>query len=779
MPGRMAAPSPVDALRHVVDASAPFSSTRFLWFGNVSEDLPEHVRPVIIRRPEIARSYLIDRLTGVLYRNFYQTGRAVPASTSDTGVTTSDDPAAFVRALSQANCGVDSRQPGWVVHRADDDGTLRVQRDGLMLRARAEDLADSSQEHNRSGEFALRLPAVLPDVSPGFVTVLGREPLDRAAHPVVRLYWNLQPWSAVDLISELTGRLNGANLPFQLKVVNHPGRYVRCDAAVLYLHAGDLHIAGQIVSSVYASVRVGLKSPVPALTLRLAPGLGLAEEPAGGESFGMHRCGLVAEGLLRGWERGADASSERLAVVLETLRAAGVDPEWPYLNPGSTDVHSQNFVVVPSSGTPVAPRDESTTLPDTRRFLDVASQIGEEIYQTAFWHEDRCNWLGTEPYSPERPSHVQAMYSSLGPELYGGSSGVALFLAELAVATGDRDAERTAIGAMRRALDQAPHVNPLVDLGLFTGTPGLAFAAVMTGRLLGDERLVSGGIELATSIGASVDSDRELDLLGGASGGIVALLRLAEMTGEARFVDTATVLGEVLASRAVCDEHGCSWASPSAPGMPHLTGLSHGAAGIGVALFELWHVTRDERFRVLGNRAFDFERRWFDRARGNWPDHRAVGMSDLAAGRTLPYAEHWCHGAPGIALSRLRAWQLTGDARFRDEAIVALDTTYRSVLLVLEDGTTNFSLCHGLAGNAEILQRGSDVLGAGFDHFTHAATAVAHAGIRLYAPAGREWPAGAYAGWTPGLMLGTAGIGRFFLYLAGNARSCMLLPGLS
>ncbi len=168
---------------------------------------------------------------------------------------------------------------------------------------------------------------------------------------------------------------------------------------------------------------------------------------------------------------------------------------------------------------------------------------------------------------------------------------------------------------------------------------------------------------------------------------------------------------------AECDERGCSWPSIALPESPNLTGYSHGAAGIGMALFELWKASGDQRFHDVATRAFDFERSWFNPDEGNWPDLRTVDDLKQRPDGPFPYATYWCHGAPGIALSRLRAWDLTGDARYRDEAIIALETTRRAVDEAIEDGTANYSLCHGLAGNAEILLLGAELLGAGFEHF--------------------------------------------------------------
>ena len=48
----------------------------------------------------------------------------------------------------------------------------------------------------------------------------------------------------------------------------------------------------------------------------------------------------------------------------------------------------------------------------------------------------------------------------------------------------------------------------------------------------------------------------------------------------------------------------------------HLCGVSHGAAGIGWALLELFAATGDERFRAAAIGAFAYERSWLDRVHG-------------------------------------------------------------------------------------------------------------------------------------------------------------------
>lgn len=776
---------PLACLVGAVHATSQYSAIQFTWFGAVSADVQAHVRPIFQIRPDAARGQLGSTLANRLYEDFYQAGRARPSRAPYAGSTRANGFTEFVDELSSTNTGSGTRQAGWLVVEHRDAGEeqtgLLIRRDGLTLRAKPEEIVYGGDGMPEVGaEVELKLPKELPAISPGFYTVLSDEPYDATDRQVVRVYWNLYPWGAATLVRGITERLNGARMPFRLKLVNHPDRYYRCDAAVLYLLMEDLERAVPLLAEVYGEVRDGLKRPVPALTKRIAPGVGLAEDPGGSESFGMHRCRLLAEGLVRGWERGAESIDDRLAVVIETFEEAGIEPERTWLNPGSVDDYDFTFEDAKDRATgPVAPTgDHSISAPGQfgdRDYLEIAEAIGEEIIGETFWHEGWCNWLGVEGRDPNAPAHQGMTYSSLGPEPYGGSSGVALFLTELALATGDEEARKTALGAIRQALGRAEVIKSPVHLGLFTGRPGLALVAARVGLLLEAEDVVAGAREVLDTFDDDLGRDHEHDLLSGSAGGILALLRLSELLGDAALVERAAELGERLIAAAECDEWGCAWPSIALPDSPNLTGFSHGAAGIGMALFELWQVTGNQRYFDTATRAFDFERSWFNADEGNWPDLRTVDDLDGRPGGPFPYATYWCHGAPGIALSRLRAWELTGDERYRDEAITALHTTQQAVIDGLEDGTVNFSLCHGLAGNAEILMLGAESLGAGCEHYAETARAVADAGIAIYAPEDRDWPCGAHGGWTPNLMLGLAGIGRYYLRLARSDLPSLLL----
>jgi hypothetical protein len=179
---------------------------------------------------------------------------------------------------------------------------------------------------------AVSLPAAWPAISPGYRSVNGDAGAD--AGVVVRVYWHVAYSGAVALVRALTAKLNAARVPFRLKVADHPSRFDRCDAAVLYV-APAVYTGVRTWLASLASESASLMCPrVPAFTLPLAAGVGVAED-AVGDSFGQRRCALLAEGILEAHERGTAA----VDAVSACFARAGVDLDAPYLEPSLAGRH--------------------------------------------------------------------------------------------------------------------------------------------------------------------------------------------------------------------------------------------------------------------------------------------------------------------------------------------------------------------------------------------------------------------------------------------------------
>jgi lantibiotic modifying enzyme len=400
----------------------------------------------------------------------------------------------------------------------------------------------------------------------------------------------------------------------------------------------------------------------------------------------------------------------------------------------------------------------------------IAERIGASIVASAIWDGAVCTWIGALPRDPRHGAAEPISYAPLGPDLYGGTCGVAAFLACLAARKGDRSVARTASGALRHAFDRLEAVPPEQRYGLYSGWPGIALGAVQAGEELGEPEWVERGIALMRRLEGEQPA-QELDLIGGAAGALAACAILARREGDAGLLEQGLRLAELLLSRGRAERRGgMSWSYDGDAGIG-LTGFAHGAAGVSWALAELYAASADPSHRQAAIEGFAYEETWFDQASGNW--------ADLRDGRSSgPPSEHpqclfWCHGAPGIALSRLRAWELLGDERVRGEALTALSTTRLALDRSLREAGATLSLCHGIAGRADVLLRAGALLELPADDLL--ATASRAIGAHCLGAIDSGEPEGDEAD-SPGLMLGMAGLGYFLLRLEDPSLPTPLLP---
>jgi hypothetical protein len=754
----------VEEVTGAVEITTP---TSFTWFGAPSPELPARMRRAIA--PAIARSHLLFILRNHIYNDFYRVGFASRMAPEVGEASVSCRETHLAAQLAQANCGGGCWEPGWIVRRCEN-GAVAVRGRGLELWVTREDCRPPPGAALALGcSVALRLPKDAREASPGYYAALSDQPLvwDGAA-TLVRIYWNMAPAGAAPLMRAITSHLNAARLPFRLKVLNNAISYSRCDTAVLYMLKNDLRAAAPLLAAVYRDCREGMRPGVPAFTKTIGPGVGLAEDIGEGESFGQHRSQLLAEGLIRAFEHGERHRDARVQSVVETFTQAGVDLDHPYLRRGSADDYDLS-VDAPGTASGRARREEPAG-PDA--FLAVATEIGGRLVAEAVWHRDRCNWLGLLPHV-YGAGQIGLSYGALGHDLYDGTSGIALFLAELHCLTGDDAMRRTALGAIRQALRAVNDAGPL-SIGLYTGSLGVAFAAASVGILLSEEALAARARHLVGRIARDPAAARGFDFLSGRAGGVTALLVLHEAIGEGRFLDLALRLGNDLIRSA--EKTACGWSWRSDDGVSHrnLTGLSHGAAGAAHALVELFDLTGEQAYRTAAEEALGYERAWFSEEAGNWPDFREQPRRRKPA-RHGTFRTQWCHGAAGIALSRLRAQEVLGEVGCHEETRLALATTERDTLAALQQGTLSYCLCHGLGGNADVLLEGREVLSGGGD----VAKAIGTAGMVAHSRTDVPWPCGIPVPGreTPGLMLGLAGIGHFYARLALPALiPTLLLP---
>lgn len=418
---------------------------------------------------------------------------------------------------------------------------------------------------------------------------------------------------------------------------------------------------------------------------------------------------------------------------------------------------------------------------DPQEYLNTAFDIGTRLVENAIWDANRCNWIGDALIFGQKG--IEIVKKSCDIDVYNGTSGIALFLGKLYQISKDEVILETLNGVITQIITTIDKIHPYKNYGFYEGGIGIAITLIKLGTSMDRPDCINKGMDLIHQIGQNDIGQHEVDIMNGIAGSISGLIPLYRKNTSPEILQLLIKCGAHLLTHAIKEDTHWSWSSLK--DQEGLTGFSHGAAGISLALLELYSLTNDPTYLEGGMKGFNFERMHFNAQLGNWQDLRKynTGKNDS----DVPvYGESWCHGAPGIALTRLRAFELTGNPQFREEAEIALNTTYQKTMALLSQSQmpVNYSLCHGLAGNGDILLEGGTRLNN--PHLVQAAHSIGVWGVERFRKTNSAWPSGIIdisgkhrdKTIAPGLMQGFSGTGYFYLrlYNISNTEN-ILMPG--
>lgn len=281
----------------------------------------------------------VPALQAALAESLYATlhCRTPSRASATSGFTNGVGAREFVDRLSAVNLGTGTWQSGWTAKRVEADGRIVVERHGLEFWAPPGEFRHAGGPVTPGIPGAVRIAKECFELASGFYLAYGNADDARDAGDLLRLYWHLAPTGAERMVRVVTEVLNRGGIPFQFKVESEPLRFQRTDPAVLYLARSEYARALPQIAEIHAAIAPWLRSTVSFLVKRLAAGVGLAEDPGDGSSFGEHRGRLLAA-ILTDPEWGAQPSADRrMAFVSSRLARDGYDIARLHLNPGSPD----------------------------------------------------------------------------------------------------------------------------------------------------------------------------------------------------------------------------------------------------------------------------------------------------------------------------------------------------------------------------------------------------------------------------------------------------------
>lgn len=324
---------------------------------------------------------------------------------------------------------------------------------------------------------------------------------------------------------------------------------------------------------------------------------------------------------------------------------------------------------------------EKSTSDFNKVFLEKAKEIGDFILEHAVWDKvtNEIFWLDLK-------KNENRVILPLNESLYDGMLGISIFLAYLARETKDQKyslAVKAAINSVQSTIsEQKPET-----ISAYNGLAAIAFGYFHVGALFDNKELIDAAVTLVYEIEPLIESDVELDLIGGVTGVIIICVQLFNELKDEKILHIANK----------CALHLINSSTDRISSGILLAGMSHGAAGMAWALIELWSVTGNKLYFNYAHLLLDYEKTLFSDKESNWKDLR---FSEEGA-----FCVFWCHGAPGIGLSRALINLHYSNKDIQEDIQISIEKTKK-------DGFgSSLCVCHGNYGNLEVLLEISRLLG--------------------------------------------------------------------
>jgi|GEM_PF-4830594 len=361
--------------------------------------------------------------------------------------------------------------------------------------------------------------------------------------------------------------------------------------------------------------------------------------------------------------------------------------------------------------------------------------------------------------------------------IYDGNAGICLFLIEL-YNFEKSDKYLKLVEESSRWIYHYSRKKPNNNYAFYTGRVGTAYVLALCGQLLNNDDYLSESLKI--SLEAISDFNNPIikyDFLSGLAGTLIGLMQIHEIMPNPSIYEGVLTGAAKLINLIQLNKNGIFWEWKYSSIAP-LCGLSHGNAGYAFTFLELSKFLNDDSLLLIASVCYQYENRHFREGINNWPDYRSKeknGVPTSANNERALDCATWCHGAPGIGLTRQLL--LENCNRFGSMKGLkvgnALEKTYQSTKKY-KIKRPSLNLCHGIAGNAFIFfnQKGEKT------KYTNAVEEFAE--LILFAKKEND---GYYSVFTslngsinPGLFLGVAGIGYFFIYALNNKENSILLP---
>ena len=333
---------------------------------------------------------------------------------------------------------------------------------------------------------------------------------------------------------------------------------------------------------------------------------------------------------------------------------------------------------------------------------DVINQISQRIIKSAYRDSKGAAWhtLHATPKGGYEYMITNTFYS--------GTSGIVFFLLQSLRLGKGTDIENLIISGADHIFSQLGTAEQ--SPAFLTGYLGEMYVLSQIDSEFNEKQYKEKIISMIDRVKEDASMSGLNEYISGKAGILVGLLAIYDTYRDDRILEAIDIILAKLLQGMYVTDKGVYW-DRSGKNIRGLCGFSHGASGVAFTLLELGRYFYNPALCSLAEEAFEYEDQWYSEEEMNWADWRkgvwdgrteeeyakAYERNDLAFFTKPKYMSAWCHGAPGIGLARIRAYDVLKKERYREDALKAL----RRIEKDDPAGYRSYALCHGGAGNAE------------------------------------------------------------------------------
>lgn len=340
-------------------------------------------------------------------------------------------------------------------------------------------------------------------------------------------------------------------------------------------------------------------------------------------------------------------------------------------------------------------------------FINEAIRIGDELLLSASETKNEISWKSMNVDNDRKIIWKENV------TLYSGVPGITLFFMELFLQTNNKKYFIAAKKGLNWSIKNLEMTN-IYDTGFITSNSGIILALTRMYDITKEEQYLQFALNVAMKISEMKTPLKIHDYISGNAGIIFILTILHSYTKEDFLLELIDIYLKYLLNNMKMSKKGLYW-DHYPDNIDGLCGFAHGVSGIGYVFLQLGHYFSNDTYYWLADQAFLHEAAYFDKGINNWGDLRLFKNNDedlkkqkkaflrknFKAFTKYSDMNAWCHGAAGIGMARLLAYQLTGNKKYKKELNNALRKTIQTDI-ENKKKYVRFITCHGKSGNADL-----------------------------------------------------------------------------